>query len=77
MGLLVGLPLKIFYLLFVVLRLALPLILLLAVFFILRSLYRRRTGQAKPCREDRTEPNFKGPVYTVDYEEVDETEESR
>ena len=77
MGLLVGLPLKIFYLLFVVLRLALPVIVLLAVFFILRSLYRRRTGQAKPHREDRTEPKFGGPVYTVDYEEIDETEESR
>ena len=77
MGLLVGLPLKIFYLLFVVLRLALPVIVLLAVLFFLRRLYRSRTGQARPRREDRTEPKFGGPVYTVDYEEVDETEESR
>ena len=77
MGLLVGLPLKIFYLLFVVLRLALPVIVLLAVFVLLRRVYRSRTGQAKPRREDRTEPNFKGPVYTVNYREVDETEESK
>ena len=72
MGLLIGLPLKIFRFFFVILRLAWPLRLILLVFYVLR---RRRQGtyhsNKSPGRTPK-EPTFDGPVYTVDYEEVDE-----
>lgn len=74
MGLLVGLPLKLFHILFVIVRLAWPLLLVALLLYIRR----RRNGQsAKQNREHRRQPNeptFNGPVYTVDYEEVDDTE---
>lgn len=77
MGLLIGLPLKIFYLLFALLRLALPVIVLLAVFLLVRKVYRRSAGQAKEHKDNQNEPHFHGPVYTVDYQEVDETEDKQ
>ena len=77
MGLLVGLPLKIFYLLFVLLRLALPVIVLLAVFWLMRRMFRRGAGKTEEYKETKNEPKFHGPVYTVDYQEVDETEDKK
>ena len=77
MGLLVGLPLGIFRLLFRLIMLALRLAVPIAVIVVLVMLYRRskggRTGQ--PQREAPKEPEFDGPVYTVDYEEVDGDED--
>lgn len=72
MALLVGLPLKIFRFFFVILRLAWPLLLILLVFWFLR---RRKQGTHYQDYGTEKEPNFKGPVYTVDYEEVDQEDE--
>jgi len=73
MGLLVGLPLKLFSILFAIVRLAWPVLLILLVLYVVR----RRRGQTVR-RESRRpkEPEFDGPVYTVDYEEVDSEEQS-
>lgn len=73
MGLLVGLPLKLFALLFAVLRLIWPVLLVLLVAWLVRRA-RRTGGQRAPRQEKPKEPTFDGPVYTVDYEEVDEEE---
>ena len=76
MGWLVGLPLGIFRLLFALVMLVLRLAVPIAIIVVLVVLYRRskgvQTGQSK--RETPKEPEFKGPVYTVDYREVDEDE---
>lgn len=74
MGLLVGLPLGIFRLLFSILMLLLRLAVPIAIIVMLVVLYRRKTGArtGRPRREKPKEPEFDGPVYTVDYEEVDE-----
>lgn len=69
MGLLVGLPLKLFHLLFVILRLLWPLLLVLLVRWLLRRHQSRPQGTGSSGAK---EPEFKGPVYTVDYEEVDD-----
>lgn len=68
MGLLVGLPLKIFTLVFLLLRLAWPLLLVLIVWLVVRKL----RGRAAP---PPTEPDFDGPVVEVDYQVVDEDKE--
>lgn len=68
MGLLVGLPLKLFYILFAIVRVAWPLLLILGIWWLLR----RRGKASAAARPEEKEPTFKGPVYTVDYEEVDE-----
>ena len=74
MGWLVGLPLGIFRLLLslvmLVLRLAVP----IAVIVVLVILYRRSKGASaeQPRQAKSEEPEFDGPVYTVDYEEVDD-----
>lgn len=68
MGLLVGLPLKIFALVFLILRLAWPLLLVLIVWLVVRKL----KGRAAP---PPTEPDFDGPVVEVDYTVVDEDKE--
>lgn len=77
MGLLVGLPLKLFHMLFVLLRLAWPVLLILLVLYVVR----RRRGQTvhrDPSQPRQPkEPKFHGPVYTVDYEEVDDPEEEK
>lgn len=67
MGLLVGLPLKIFALAFLILRLAWPLLLALIVWLVVR-----RRGRAAP---PPTEPDFDGPVVEVNYTVVDEDKE--
>ena len=72
MGLLVGLPLKLFYLLFLLIRLMLPVLVIAGVFLVLRAMHRRRNGQTHYTEPKSKEPEFRGPVYTVDYEEVDE-----
>ena len=74
MGWLLGLPLGIFRLLFGFLALALRLAVPIAVIVVLVVLYRRSKGGGQPRQEKPKEPEFKGPVYTVDYEEVDEDE---
>ena len=77
MGFLVGLPLGIFRLLFGFLMLALRLVVPIVVIGAVVMLYRRsKGGQAgQPKREKPKEPEFDGPVYTVDYEEVDGDED--
>lgn len=73
MGLLVGLPLKLFAMLFAVLRLVWPVLLVLLVVWLVRR--RRGTGGRHAAGQEKSkEPTFDGPVYTVDYEEVDEEE---
>ena len=70
MGLLVGLPLKIFYLLFTILRLAWPVLLILLVYVVRRKL-RNRTGTAG----DGKPSDFDGPVVEVDYQVVEDDKE--
>ena len=71
MGLLVGLPLKLLHTVFVLVRLAWPLLLVAAVLWVLRrklgvKLNRPKWGQKK---------DFDGPVVEVDYTVVDEEEQ--
>lgn len=70
MGLLVGLPLKIFYLLFTILRLAWPVLLILLVYVVRRKL-RNRTGTAGGGKSS----DFDGPVVEVDYQVVEDDKE--
>lgn len=70
MGLLVGLPLKLFHIVFVLLRFAWPLLLIVLVVWFLR---RRRSGGQRPARKKR-DSEFDGPVVEVDYTVVDEEE---
>ena len=74
MGFLVGLPLGIFRLLFGFLMLALRLVVPIVVIGAVVMLYRRSKGARaeQPRRQKNQEPEFRGPVYTVDYEEVDD-----
>ena len=76
MGWLVGLPLGIFRLLLGFLALALRLAVPIALIVVLVMLYHRSKGVSaeQPGQEKPKEPEFKGPVYTVDYREVDEDE---
>ena len=69
MSLLVGLPLKLFSILFAVVRLAWPVVLILLILWFIR---RRKGEKSAPTAEKPKEPTFDGPVYTVDYEEVKE-----
>ena len=73
MGLLVGLPLTLFRLLgsflLLALRFAVPIVLIVAVILVVRHLKR---ASAHYRDEDKQEPKFHGPVYTVDYREVDD-----
>lgn len=70
MSLLVGLPLKLFYGLFVVLRFAWPLVLIALAVWLIR---RRKGGFKRPLRRGKS-ADFDGPVVEVDYEVVDEEE---
>ena len=70
MGLLVGLPLKLFYLLFTVLRFAWPLVLVIAIRWLIKRIRNQRITPNWSTTEK--EPDFKGPVYTVRYEDVRE-----
>ena len=77
MGWLVGLPLGLFRLLgsilLVALRFAVPILILVAVILVVR----RRSARYRAEDEDRQEPKFHGPVYTVDYEEVPDSEDQK
>ena len=77
MSWLVGLPLGIFKLLvglvMLVLRLAVPILLVAVIVYLARRFYRQPPRQDGPSAPK--EPHFDGPVYTVDYEDVDEKEE--
>ena len=77
MGLLVGLPLKLFHILFIVLRFAWPVVLILVIRWVTRRI--RSGGRVAPDwkaekqpEQPQKEPDFHGPVYTVRYEEVKE-----
>lgn len=72
MGILLGLPMKLFHIAFVLLRFLWPLL----VLWLLRRLYvalRRRREQGGTSRG----PEFHGPVYTVDYQDVDGSEKEK
>lgn len=71
MGILLGLPLRLLGLLFGLLRFLLPIILLLMVIRLWRR-YQRRTGKGGAKKDG---PSFRGPVYTVDYEEIKDEDE--
>ena len=73
MGLLVGLPLKLLHIVFVLLRFLWPLVVLWLARRLLLAL-RRRREEGPAVHEAPKEPDFDGPVYTVDYEEVDDDE---
>lgn len=74
MGWLIGLPLGIFRMLLgilmVLVRLAVPILVIAVVIFLWRR--SRRGGDTSQSKE----PDFDGPVYTVDYEEVDDDGEN-
>ena len=72
MSLLVGLPLKLFHILFLFLRVAWPVLLALLIWLLLRRRGRKNGAAGRREKASRKEPTFNGPVYTVDYEEVDE-----
>ncbi len=76
MGLLVGLPLTLFRLLggilLVALRFAVLILLIAAVILVARRL---KKTSARYRDQDKQEPKFHGPVYTVDYKEVDDEDE--
>ena len=74
MGLLIGLPLKLFHLLFVIVRLAWPVLMILLVLYLVRRLKGQQVKK-QPRQEKVKEPEFRGPVYTVDYTEVDDAED--
>jgi hypothetical protein len=54
----------------VVLRLILPILLILLVIWLIRR--SRRGGGSGGGQQSPKEPTFPGPVYTVDYEDVEE-----
>ena len=68
MGLLVGLPLRLFHIVFVLLRFLWPLVVLWLARQLLLAVRRREEGPA--VHQAPKEPEFDGPVYTVDYEDV-------
>ena len=74
MGWLLGLPLGIFRVLFSLVMLALRLAVPIVIIVVLVVLYRRSKGASaeQPRQAKSEEPEFDGPVYTVDYEEVDD-----
>ena len=71
MGLLVGLPLKLFHILFVVLRFAWPVVLILVIRWAIKRIRNQRIAPDwNATAKQEKEPDFKGPVYTVRYEDV-------
>ena len=69
MGLLVGLPLKLLHIVFLLLRFAWPLLLAALIFWLVR----RKKGDSRPVHR-RKHKDFDGPVVEVDYTVVDEEE---
>ena len=72
MGLLVGLPLKIFYMLFTILRFVWPLLIVLAVALLRRRLRSGAGYQRRKTTEENAD--FEEPVVEVEYEVVDDEE---
>ena len=68
MSFLIGLPLRLLSLLGALIRIALPILLILLVIWLVRRHYGTRQDGKDAQPSDA--PHFKGPVYTVDYEEV-------
>ena len=68
MSFLIGLPLRLLSLLGALIRIALPILLILLVIWLVR----RHSGTRQDGKDTQPSdtPHFKGPVYTVDYEEV-------
>lgn len=75
MGLLLGLPLRLLALMLLLLRLVLPLLALMLVLWLVRRSIRPPVARDAPEASDAPEPRFDGPVYTVDYEEVEDEPE--
>ena len=79
MGWLVGLPLGLFRLLgsilLVALRFAVPILLVVAVILVVRHL--KKTSARYREEDGEREPKFHGPVYTVDYKEVDDEDDKK
>lgn len=74
MGWLIGLPLGLFRMLvwavLLLVRLAVPILVIVLVVWLLRRRKSRRDEDAPPGG-----PQFHGPVYTVDYEDVEDEQE--
>ena len=79
MGWLVGLPLGLFRLLggilLVALRFAVPILLVAAVILVVRHL--KKTSARYREEDGEREAKFHGPVYTVDYKEVDDEDDKK
>lgn len=79
MSLLVGLPLTLFRLigsfLLLALRFAVPILILAAVIVVARHL--KKTSARYREEDGEREPKFHGPVYTVDYKEVDDEDDKK
>ena len=75
MGWLVGLPLGLLRLLLVALRFALPILIIVAIVLVARHLRKKAARYRDEDREQ--EPKFHGPVYTVDYREVDDEDDKK
>lgn len=73
MGLLLGLPLRLLGLIFALLRVLIPIALI--VFFI--WLWRRQRAPTIAMSPKKGEPHFRGPVYTVDYQEVKDDKDQK
>ena len=75
MGWLIGLPLGLFRMLvwavLLLVRLAVPILVIVLVIW----LWRRRRKAGRDDRGPSDEPQFHGPVYTVDYEDVKDEQE--
>ena len=72
MGLLLGLPLRLLGLLAALARFLLPLALLALAVYLLRR--KRQNGADPAASEKKDAPHFDGPVYTVDYEDVPDSD---
>ena len=72
MALLVGLPLKLFLILFALIRLTWPLLCLLLLFILLKHFFHPRHTQ----KATNNRSFFDGPVIDVDYRTVDEKNET-
>ena len=68
MGLLVGLPMKLFHILFVILRFAWPLLILLLIYFLRRRKERRGGGRGSAAGGQDSQ----GPVVDVKYRVVED-----
>ena len=71
-----GLPLRLFHIVFVLLRFLWP----LAVLWLVRRLLlavRRCREEGPAMHQAPKEPEFDGPVYTVDYEDVTDEDPPR